>query len=109
MGWEGTAPGQRGKKGHHVLFRREKGDGVWVAKIYEPVDRPFCQTTEVKEGEGMRFNIWGRDGEISCKTISKEECRRGSKMGLQVLSSHNLSGKYRLGIDCRCVLCFEVF
>lgn len=56
-----TAPGQRGYKkrggGDTVSFRREKGDGVWVAKIYEPVDRPFCQTTAVKEG---REYWWGR-------------------------------------------------
>lgn len=51
MGGKGTAPGQWGEKGHHVLFRRKKGDGVWVARIYEPVDRPFCQTTALGGGE----------------------------------------------------------
>lgn len=65
MGWEGTAPGQRGKKDTMSFSEGKKGDGVWVAKIYEPVDRPFCQTTAMKEGWGVKsmgFNTEDRNG-----------------------------------------------
>ena len=81
------SPGATGKKGHHVLFKREKGDGVWVAKIYEPVDRPFCQTTAVKEEWGFRsmgFNIGDRNGARWLVRLSQERNIADSETCFQI-------------------------